>query len=559
MNLELHPQETPVENDPWVFRDGRKSVSGEAARKGLQAGLQKIFNAPLDRNFQLNALITAGELESALADAESPASSLLSEITVALADTLLGGSPEPLRGFASRLEQISVPAKLYTSPPEGFTYYALHPLDFATLASTAVEQGKPCAVIGIRSIGTTLSAVVSEQLRRQGSVPISRITLRPVGHPYNRTIQFTGEQTRWLQQQKEISAEFVVVDEGPGRSGSTFLSVAEALGKAGIPVGKITLLGSRKPDIAELCTYNAGKRWNQFRFFEAPSSLTARFYDHFAAWGGEWRTAFLSTKANWPATWPQMERAKYLSPDKKFFFKFEGLGAYGEIAQNRARRLAKAGFSSNVQDAGGGFARYNVIKGHCLDYVDISAGALEQVAKYCAFRAIEFRERYSPEPLTQMVRFNLMQEFGMEWNGELREPARTVLVDGHMQPYEWIQGDDGRLLKTDAVGHGDDHFFPGPTSIAWDLAGAAVEWDLSRDACEFLVSRFERLSGEHVGPQLPSYLLAYAVFRASWCKMALSTVKGTEEELRLKLAYKNYRAHVFRNMGPAFTERSGAA
>lgn len=558
MSLEL--QQIPPKSDPWVFRDGRKSVSGGGARNSLQMAMQKIFNAPADDNFLLNALIAAGELESALADAESPAVSLLSEITVALAEALLGGSPERLPSFASRLEQISVPAKLYTSPQEGFTYYALHPLDFATLASTAVAQGKPCAVIGIRSIGTTLSAVVFAQLRRQAaSVSISRITLRPEGHPYNRTIQLTEEESRWIRQQKEISAEFIVVDEGPGRSGSTFLSVAEALVKSGIPAGQITLLGSRQPEVAELCTYNAGIRWSQFRFFAAPSSLTARFSDHFAAWGGEWRTAFLSVKAEWPATWPQMERAKYLSPDKKKFFKFEGLGTYGENALDRARRLARAGFSSKVQDAGAGFARYDIIKGHCLDYPDISADALEQVAKYCAFRAIEFREQYSPEPLTEMVRFNLKQEFGMEWTGELREPVRTVLTDGHMQPYEWIQGDDGRLLKTDAVGHGDDHFFPGPTSIAWDLAGTAVEWDLSRDACEFLVSRFERLSGEHLGPQLPSYLLAYAVFRASWCKMALSTVQGTEEEARLRLAYKNYRTHAFRSLGPAFTERSGAA
>ena len=27
--------------------------------------------------------------------------------------------------------------------------------------------------------------------------------------------------------------------------------------------------------------------------------------------------------------------------------------------------------------------------------------------------------------------------------------------------------------------HGDDHFFPGPTDIAWDLAGTIVEWELA--------------------------------------------------------------------------------
>lgn len=553
MNSEVQPGRIAMPADPWVFRDGRKEVSGASMLEGLKLSLKKMFRDPSNRTLQLNALIAAGEMESALADVGFVASTIFSELTLALADVLLGRNCESLRNLAKKLEQLSVPLKLVTSPQEGFSYYALHPLDFARLAASVHVSGKHAAVLGIRSIGVTLSAIVAAQLRAQGS-PVSRITVRPTGHPYQRTMQFSERALNWVQQKKENSAEFIVVDEGPGRSGSTFLSVAEALVEAGISAHRITLLGSRDPNLESLCAQDAQTRWGKFRFFAASPSWSSRFQNYLIAGAGAWRSIFLPTKAVWPAIWPQMERTKYLSLDKKLFFKFEGMGLPGEAALDRARYLAKVGFSANVEDAGDGFAQYHVINGYYLDYVNISASALDRIAAYCAFRAAAFRVQQSPEPLTEMVRFNLLQEFGLEWNGSLPEVGRSVYVDGHMQLHEWIQADNGILLKTDAVSHGDDHFFPGPTSIAWDLAGVIVEWDLSVDAREYLFSRFEHWSSERLRPYISSYVLAYAVFRASWCRMALSTVQGTEEEPRLQAAYRNYRSQAiraFRELSPA--------
>jgi hypothetical protein len=37
-------------------------------------------------------------------------------------------------------------------------------------------------------------------------------------------------------------------------------------------------------------------------------------------------------------------------------------------------------------------------------------------------------------------------------------------------------------------------------------------------------------------------MLAYAVFRMGFCKMAISTVCGSEEEPRLQSAYARYRS-----------------
>jgi hypothetical protein len=63
-----------------------------------------------------------------------------------------------------------------------------------------------------------------------------------------------------------------------------------------------------------------------------------------------------------------------------------------------------------------------------------------------------------------------------------------VELDGRMLPHEWLITEAG-YKKTDALDHHDDHFFPGAQDIAWDLAGAAVEFRMSPDA---LVDRYLR-------------------------------------------------------------------
>jgi hypothetical protein len=130
--------------------------------------------------------------------------------------------------------------------------------------------------------------------------------------------------------------------------------------------------------------------------------------------------------------------------------------------------------------------------------------------------------------------------------------AEPILCDGRMQPHEWIRTADGSLLKFDACTHGDDHFFPGPADVAWDLAGTIVEWDLDYGAAESVLSEFRRNSGMDRARVLPMFVLGYTVFRLAYCKMALSTVKGSSDELRIQAAYLEYRnlaERQLRNMG----------
>ena len=106
------------------------------------------------------------------------------------------------------------PRHVRISHPEGFAYYALHPGDFAD-AVEDVDCGFPVAVLGIRSVGTTLSAVACAALRKRG-VRASRITVRPAGHPYDRITELTDAQRDWVRQRHRDGSRFMVVDEGPG-------------------------------------------------------------------------------------------------------------------------------------------------------------------------------------------------------------------------------------------------------------------------------------------------------------------------------------------------------
>jgi hypothetical protein len=539
-----------VETDLWVFRDGRKSVSGTSLLHELQRGLKKLLDSPRPRIHErcLNALIRAGELESALADAGSPAVSALTSLTDALALALLNGDLSTVRKLTGSLSNLSPPQTIETSPPEGFSYYALHPLDFADAAIRMANEGRsipgsPVAVIGIRSIGTTLSAVAAATLRRTGR-PAERITVRPTGHPYSRITDFTSKQIQWIEKQKQRSATFLVVDEGPGRSGSSFLSVGEALIDAGVPAEHVTLIGSHEPDLNLLCADDASLRWKAFRFLAAVPHICARFSDHIFVGSGEWRRTFLAEDTAWPACWPQMERAKLLSPDGTRLYKFEGLGAVGEAVQQRSRRVDDAGFGCSVTDAADGFSCYAVAEATPMTSEDADLMVLDRMAQYCAFRAAEFGTDGTPEPLAEMLRFNISREFQIELNLNLDalQPSRLVVVDGRMQPHEWLRTSDGIVLKTDASTHGDDHFFPGPTDIAWDLAGIAVEWNLHPDALEFLLTRFAQLTSNDLRRRLPILMLAYSGFRLAWCKMATSTVVESSEQLRLRTAYRRYRS-----------------
>ena len=487
----------------------------------------------------LAALISAGELECALADANSADAARAGGITDMLAARLVNPRCEPpSHNLLSLLPQWPVPEVVQLTTPEGFAYYALHPLDFVA-AARRIPRSTFAAVVGVRSIGTTLSAAVAAALAAEHTWA-ERISVRPYGDPYNRQTTFGDEQLRWIAAQRARRAEFVVVDEGPGLSGSSLLSVGDALVGAGVPRASITILCSRDPDPHSLVARDAAARWPSFRVVAA-SERTCVPAETVDVGGGQWRRLWFPDPAEQPPSWTHMERMKLLSTDGRWLHKFQGLGRYGQEVCQRDRLLAAAGFGVAPAEVSAGFARYPVVSFEPLRARELSAEVLRRMAEYCAFRSLAFPAEIEGERLEDMVRHNVRVEFGVELDlpAECFVPEHPVLVDGRMLPHEWVRGRD-TIVKTDASTHGNDHFFPGPADIAWDLAGAMVEWEMDEAASATLLREFERASGDAAQPRVPAYLLAYSVFRACYCKMAAHALRGSEEADRLLRAAERY-------------------
>ncbi|HKT68791.1 MAG TPA: hypothetical protein VJP83_05105 [Terriglobales bacterium] len=528
-----------------MFRPGRRARPGNALLRALLS-LVRDLDAPSavpSATLKLEALLRCGELECGLADLDSPDAATLAAATNTLAELLLGSpSTVPLSQLIGPLARIGPPEQITVSDPEGFAYYALHPLRYAELAGALSLASTSVAVVGIRSIGTTLSAVVTAALRRRG-VAAERITVRPQGHPFDRRTEFSFGNRLWLAAQRARRAEFLVVDEGPGLSGSSFLSVGDALLQAGVPRNSITFLCAAQPDPSRLRARDAARRWPEFRSYSIPQPAPpADAASDFG--GGLWRKHVFDLACNWPGSWVSMERAKFLSRDRHWLFKFEGLGHYGVKVAQRARALAQAGFAPPGEDAGDGYLAYARESALPASRMDLCPALLDRLAQYCAFRASAFLESsVTLEELCAMTAWNLHEELGAPYEPRTvsLEMVRPVVADGRMQPHEWLLTQRG-ILKVDGASHGDDHFFPGPADIAWDLAGAILEWDLKSEAADYLVSRYAELSGDPPQRRLPAWLQAYTAFRLGYCKMAAESLAGTAEEERLLRDYRRYRA-----------------
>jgi hypothetical protein len=555
-----------------VFRAGQRRVSGHQLKAALIEQLQLLCGDG-SRERLMGALLLAGELECGIADANGEAARPAELLTDRIADALLEGERGTHRqasefqmsifrkstfqqnNFKSLLDSaldLPVIEELSISTPEGFAYYAFHPLAYADVLNRICGPEDTLMIIGIRSIGTTLSAVMAAAARLRG-MKADRLTVRPQGHPYNRRAEFSPSQLTAIKQNIASGETFAVVDEGPGLSGSSFLAAAEALEQAGVSPEKIVLVSSHAPNIDALCAEGAARRWRRFCCVAvtAEERRPAEAVDFIG--GGQWRSRTMTNPSDWPASWTSLERLKYLSSsstdnNEPRLYKFAGLGHYGDRVFERELKVAAAGFGLLPRRESDGFvsypwASYQWTSGRPLSANDISAEVLARMAQYCAFRLRTFSvERTDLNALQQMAEHN-MHELGLDLPIELRL-ERAVIADGRMQPHEWLLTNEGRLLKTDSGSHGDDHFFPGPTDIAWDLASAIVEWRMDEQQARNFIDLYRSASGDDASIRIEGFIKAYAVFRSAYCMMAANAMSGSDEQKRLERAADSYRTAV---------------
>jgi hypothetical protein len=395
------------------------------------------------------------------------------------------------------LDPATLPGTVTIRRCEGYAFYALYPEQYL-MAAQALPPGS--SVIGLRSIGTGLAALVA-------SVCDADLvcTLRPVGDVYDRRLAVGADLEAAILARRD--GVFVLVDEGPGQSGSSLGGTADYLEARGVARESIVFMPSHAGDLGPNARPDHRRRWNAATRLTAPfehvllgetaaAPLPTWFEDLTGAAtaplrdlsGGQWRE--LSPGQNAPAD-PGREARKYLltTASGMYLLKFIGLDHEAAAKFARAERLHAAGFSPEPLGV-----RHGFLAQRWMPAMRASADTdiWPTIARYLTWRAAAFPAEHagaSLHTLVAMARYNVGQAAGRmadplfdAWPADrlerLQSRVRPVHVDARMHRWEWIPSRSG-LLKTDAIDHAHAHDLIGCQDVAWDVAGAIVEFSAS--------------------------------------------------------------------------------
>lgn len=559
-----------------VYGDRHHVEEAAAARNTIEMLLARAtaVTAALERHSLLvRAFIRAGELGQAIADAEierrgvdgrSDAQQECAALLVTLAklvDRSGRDCPEvtaTLIETASRqLAALSCPPEIRTRRAEGFAHYALYPETYLEAARRS-GLGPQTRVIGIRSIGLCLAALVSAAL--EAPPPIS---VRPIGHPFRRKIAAAADLSAELARHAE--QDFAVVDEGPGLSGSSFAAVAEWLESIGVASDRIHFFPSHGNGPGQEAAPEIRGRWSRTPChhvrFEEPRAgcrgVLEQIADEVGALigpldaplsdvsGGSWRSLHYAESDQRPPCDPRLERRKYLarSRNRTWLLKFAGLDEDGALKLDRARALAGAGFSPEPAGLCYGFLVERWVDGVPLDRAPLGReDFLAELGSYLGFRAREFPVGECGAPLgalAEMARYNTREALGepaaaalaarLAFAAELEAAVVPVHVDGRLHQWEWLVAGNGRPIKTDAVDHSCAHDLIGCQDIAWDVAGAIAEYALSPTEARLLCERVAEGSARAVNGDLLSILApCYLAFQLGLWTLAAASGDARE-------------------------------
>lgn len=576
-----------------VYRTSRPPRETAALLRAFRDEAERLGKGAPGHGEIRDLLVAFDELESAVVDALNPegddegaveiafrgAALALGEVFAASRDGRKDKVIEGVRRLTSllgSLEQLDLPPSVLAAEAEGYAWYALYPEVYLAAARSFLREIRPRAAVclGIRQIGSSLSAVVAAALAK-GGCPVTLHTVRPRGHPFSRTFLPSPALEERLRSATE-SAVYLIVDEGPGLSGSSFCCIAETLSGWGVPDERIVFFPSWAPDGSAFVSPSARVRWRRHRPFTAGwgeswpggSPLASHFpqgsFTDISA--GGWRPLLLGDPADYPPVHPQHERCKFLlhgesvplprspqewgSPGAGRFTvaRFAGLGRRGREALERARVLEEGGWGPPVVALREGFLLTRFVPGRPLSPDERPPLLLETLARYLAF----VRERFpaadaaAPEDVREMVRVNVAEGLGDGWAKrlppllDLHLPSPPTALDGRLFPHEWLLTSRG-LVKTDGIDHHDDHFFPGPTDIAWDLAAACIEFNLSAGEADTLLRHYATFSGdEEVVRRLLFHRMAYLAFRLGYTRMAADALGSSADGGRFSVAAERY-------------------
>ena len=541
-----------------VYRVDEAPADARDAWRRIQQRVRQLGDSPA-HDAATSLLIDLGELESAVLDRLFPDKDGVGAVAAALraASNAAGrvfraswrSRPElpratgALQSAVAAMDSEELPSSVARRVSEGYAYYALHPETYVAAAEAFSRAVRPQRVVclGIRSIGASLSAVVGAALEADG-VPVSSWTVRPRGHPFDREIRLEPAFELALSREAP-SSHFAIVDEGPGLSGSSFAAVARQLTTLGVDDARIHLFPSWEADPRRFRSGAGKAAWATHPRWLVAAGVAGVGIDAITSgqrsvdWsGGAWRPHLIPREEDYPPVHGQHERVKRCLPEAEVLLRFAGLGRYGEERFARAQALADAGYGAAPLFLKDGYLALPFIPGRPLTGAD-EQDALRLVPRYLAFLARRFPA--SP-PVDLEGLHHMIETHGAEDGCGAVPPLRafsaaladapTTALDGRMLVHEFIRTAGG-VVKTDALDHASDHFYPGLTDIVWDLAAVEAEFQLPHSTFEAIVAAFaQSTSDPGVSARLPFYRLAYAAFQIGYCSMAADAMSGAERQ-----------------------------
>jgi len=467
----------------------------------------------------------------------------------------------PATAALAALAALRLPDTIEARRAEGYAFYAVYPE--AYLAAARAAPPGPRRVIGIRSIGAGLAALVATAT----GAPLPA-TVRPRGDPLHRSLDVAPALiAEWVA---AGAARVAIVDEGPGLSGSSFGAVADRLEDAGVPIEHIECFPSHRGELGPAASARHRERWRRLARHVVDVDALLLRDGTLARWiaslvgplvqpledlsAGRWRAKHFRSSAEWPACVVSQERRKLLAHARSgtWLARFVGLGRDGERALARARVLHRAGFTPEVAGLCHGFLVERWIAATPLATARLDRThrrrMIERVGRYLGFRARTLgagpEHGAALDRLAEMVRRNATLALGAPpivrgSPAALAPRVHRVEIDGRLHAWEWLECDDGTLVKADALDHHAAHDLIGCQDITWDLAGAAVELELSGAEQQRLAAITGETGGRAVDPELLAFARpCYLAFQLG--RHALAAATGGDEATRLQAAAERY-------------------
>ncbi|MFT3914661.1 MAG: hypothetical protein QM704_11245 [Anaeromyxobacteraceae bacterium] len=561
------------------FGDASRSAEPRAVLASLRETLAALASLPAgpDRHSALAAaLVGSGILAQALADAPGEAGAPESmALTASLARALwrsfrTGGRAAVPSGLPlAPLEAAPMPPRVRLRRPEGFALYGLAPEAHAVAARALSSRRDRLVVLGLRSIGTALAAMVAAGAGSDATP----FTVRPTGHPWSREVTLPhGFPAR--------GATVAIADEGPGLSGSSLAAAARAALEAG--AAEVVLLPAHaggpgpaaSPETRALLASLSTRCVPSGRLVAGRGPLALpRLVEDLTGpadgpaaclAGGAWRT-HVPGAARAPSTgW--LERPKHLlsAGGRRWLARLAGHGEEGPRRLARARALAAAGLWGEPAGLRHGLILEPWLEGaRPLPVAPPPAraalrAALARWVAVAAARPAPPEAGADPEAVARMISVNAAEALGPEAAAgaarlaalapEVARQARAVELDGRPAAWKWHVLADGRLAKADGADHLAGHELAGCQDALWDVAGAALELGLE-PAEERALAEAARAAGPGADPSLlPFYRAAHAAQELGRWTFAASSAVGPDRA-RCEGERDRYRAALAAALG----------